>query len=148
MEQMDAVTTGMQTCARKSSNESVHIVHDNTSRCCENGACLSCTTITTYTLLHRALLQVSAFHSVLSCLKWFLHDRVVRPFNHQRIPRNYSLTGTKTFTMEPELTKLLRDIKPTPVSYNKVHWFFSHVCNGKFPAFWVLCCRITFYWLA
>ena len=25
----------------------------------------------------------------------------------------------------------------------KVHWFFSHVCNGKFSVFWVLCCGIT-----
>ena len=29
----------------------------------------------------------------------------------------------------------------------KVHWFFSHVCNGKFAAFWVLCCGITCKWV-
>ena len=33
------------------------------------------------------------------------------------------------------------------MSYNKkVHWFLSHVCNGKFAALWVLCCGITCKW--
>ena len=27
--------------------------------------------------------------------------------------------GTETFAKEPKLTKLLRELKPTPVSYNK-----------------------------
>ena len=29
----------------------------------------------------------------------------------------------------------------------KVDWFLSHVCNGKFAAFWVLICEITCKWV-
>ena len=67
----------------------------------------------------------------------------------------------ETFAKEPKLAKLLQELKSTLVLYHKnVRWFFSHVCNGKFAAFWVLCCGITckwvlfptidlyFYWLA
>ena len=50
---------------------------DSTPR--ENRTCLSCTTITTRTSLHCALLQVSAFHSVVSCSKWVFHHRVAKP---------------------------------------------------------------------
>ena len=70
-------------------------------------------------------------------------------------------TGMETFAKEPKLTKLLRELKSTPLLYNKkVHWFFSHVCNGNFAVFGVLCYGITckwvlfcsidvyFYWLA
>ena len=36
--------------------------------------------------------------------------------------------GTETFAKKPKLAKLLPELKPTPVSYNKkVHWFLSHV---------------------
>ena len=45
-------------------------------------------------------------------------------------------TGTETFVMKPELAKLLRVLKLTPVSYNKTfRWFFSHVCNEDFAVF-------------
>ena len=45
-------------------------------------------------------------------------------------------TGTVTFAKEPKLAKLLRELKFTPVSYNKkVRWFFSHVCKGEFAVF-------------
>ena len=54
----------------------------------------------------------------------------------------------ETFAKEPKLAKLLRELKPTLVSYNKiVHWFFSYVCNGKFAVFWVFFCGITCKWV-
>ena len=54
----------------------------------------------------------------------------------------------ETFAMEPELAKLLRKLKSTPMLNNKkVHRFFSHVCNGKFAVFWVLYCGITCKWV-
>ena len=53
-------------------------------------------------------------------------------------------TGTETFAREPKLAKLLRELKWVPVLHNKkVHWFLSHVCNGKFAVFRVLFCGIT-----
>ena len=60
-------------------------------------------------------------------------------------------TATETFVKEPELGKLLRELKS--VLYNKkspcctikkVHLILSHVCNGKFAVFWVLCCGCFF----
>ena len=54
----------------------------------------------------------------------------------------------KTFAKEPKLAKLLRELKSTPAMYNKkVHRLFSHVCNGKFAVFLVLCCEITGKWV-
>ena len=50
----------------------------------------------------------------------------------------YILTGMETFAKEPELLKLLRELKSTPVrryKNKKVHWFLSYVCNRKFAAF-------------
>ena len=56
-------------------------------------------------------------------------------------------TGTKTFVKEAKLGKLLRELKSTPMSYHKkIHWLFSHVCNGKFAVFLVFCCGITCKW--
>ena len=50
----------------------------------------------------------------------------------------------ETFAKEPELAKLLRGLKWTPVlNKKKVYWFFSNVCNGKFAVFWMLYCGIT-----
>ena len=58
-------------------------------------------------------------------------------------------TGTETFAKEPKmLEKFLRELKSTPVlTIKKVHWFFSHVCNGKSAVFWVFCCGITCKWM-
>ena len=42
----------------------------------------------------------------------------------------------ETSAKEPELAKLLRRLKSTPVLTMKtVHRFFSYVCNGKFAVF-------------
>ena len=50
----------------------------------------------------------------------------------------------KTFVKKPKLAKFFRELKPTPVSYNKkVNCFLAHVCNDKFAVFWFLCCGIN-----
>ena len=51
---------------------------------------------------------------------------------------NINCKGTVTFANEPKLEKLLRELKPMPDLYYKK---MSHVCNGKFAAFWVLFLR-------
>ena len=41
-------------------------------------------------------------------------------------------TEMENFSKKPKLAKLLRELKPAPVSCNKKdEWFFSHACNGK-----------------
>ena len=36
-----------------------------------------------------------------------------------------------------QVIELFRELKSTPVWYNKnVYWFFLYVCNPKFAAFW------------
>ena len=47
------------------------------------------------------------------------------------------LTATETIAKEPKLEKLLRELKSTPVPYNKkVHRFLSRVSNDKFAVVW------------
>ena len=57
--------------------------------------------------------------------------------------------GTETFAKEPVLAKLLGQLKLTAVSYKKKkeRGFFSHIYNGKFAVFLVLCCGITCKWV-
>ena len=64
------------------------------------------------------------------------------------VPGIIDPTETEYFAKEPKLAKLLRELKSTPVLYNKkARWFFSHVCNEKFAVFWVLCCGINCKWV-
>ena len=57
-------------------------------------------------------------------------------------------SGRKKFAKEPELANFLQDLKLTLLLHNeKVHWFFSHVRNGEFAVFWVLCCEVTCKWV-
>ena len=60
----------------------------------------------------------------------------------------FIIDATESFCKGTKLAKLLRELKSTPVSYNKkICWFFSHVCNGKFAVLWVLCCGINCKWV-
>ena len=79
---------------------------------------------------------------------------VVCCISRQLQPNDWSLQGiinckgTKTFAKEPKLAKLLRELKPTLVSYNKkIPLVLSHVCNDKFSAFWMLFCGMTCKWV-
>ena len=55
---------------------------------------------------------------------------------------------TETFAKEPKLAKLLRGLsRRSRRTTRKLHWFFSHVCNCKFAAFWVLFCGVTCKWV-
>ena len=53
----------------------------------------------------------------------------------------------ETFAKEPKMAKLLRELKPTLVSYNKKGSLVFVVCNGKFVVFWVHFCEITCKWV-
>ena len=77
---------------------------------------------------------------------WDFYE-TVRYFNdvNQRI---INFKGMETFAKKPRFLKLLRELNPTPVSYNKKSpLFLLHVCDDKFAAFWVLCCGITCKWV-
>ena len=94
-------------------------------------------------------MELSALRTDNSCIISYTMQKIIDP------------TGTETSAKKPKIVKLLRELKSTPVSHNKkVHWFFSHVCNGKFAVLQLLCCGMTckwvlfptidlyFYWLA
>ena len=81
-------------------------------------------------------MELSALRTDNSCIISYTMQKIIDP------------TGTETSAKKPKIVKLLRELKSTPVSHNKkVHWFFSHVGNGKFAVIWLLCCGITCKWV-
>ena len=45
------------------------------------------------------------------------------------------------------VSKIIAETKVDARIEQKIHWFFSYVCNGKFAMFWVLYCEITCEWV-